>query len=253
MSASSLRAVVVDDEKLARDRLSRMLKKVGGTDLVGEASEGGGAVQLIDEVKPDVVFLDVQMPGMDGFAVLESLSHSPQVVFATAHDAYAIKAFEVHAIDYLLKPVSGNRLEEALRRVRERLDSQPPPDWSEVMSTLRSEARRFPEQIPVHKGKQILLLSVEEIYWFEVEFRLVYAHTASDRYMTNFTLKDLEERLDPEVFFRAHKSRIVNLRFVQSILPWFGGRYKLLMRDQAKTELELSRAQARVLRRRMQW
>ena len=103
--------------------------------------------------------------------MLENLSHSPHVIFATAHDAYAIKAFEVHAIDYLLKPVSGSRLGEALRRVRERVDTQPPPDWNDVLSTLRSEARRFPEQIPVHKGKQILLLPVDEVYWFEVNCR----------------------------------------------------------------------------------
>ncbi len=251
--SATVRVVVVDDEKLARARLGRLLKKEDGVELVGEASDGRSAVELIEREKPDLALLDVQMPEMDGFAVLEALAHSPQVVFATAHDAYAIKAFEVHAIDYLLKPVSAERLREALRRVRERLDSEPAPDWSKIVSSFRAEQRRFPEQIPVHKGKQILLLPVDEIYWFEVEYRLVYAHTASDRFMTNFTLKELEEKLDPEVFFRAHKSRIVNLRFVQSIVPWFGGRFKLMMRDQAATELELSRAQARVLRRRMQW
>ncbi len=249
----SLRVVVVDDEKLARDRLRRLLNKCEGVDLVGEAAEGNAAIELIDREEPDLVFLDVQMPEIDGFGVLEGISHSPHVVFATAHDAYAIKAFEVHAIDYLLKPVSGARLEETLRRVHERSDTEPAPDWGKVVSTLVGEIRRFPEQIPVHKGKQILLLPVEDIYWFEVEYRLVYAHSATDRYMTNFTLKELEERLDPEVFFRAHKSRIVNLRYVHAIVPWFGGRYKLGMRDAEKTELELSRAQARVLRRRMQW
>ncbi len=251
--SSGVRVAIVDDEKLARDRLGRMLRKAGDVQVVGEADDGAAAVRLIDEEKPDLVFLDVQMPGMDGFGVLERLSHRPHVVFATAHDAYGIQAFEVYAIDYLLKPVSRERLDEALRRVRERLDSQP-PDWQEMVTNLRGDApRRFPEQIPVHKGKQILLLSVDDIFWLEVEFRLVFAHTASERYMTNFTLKDLEDRLDPDIFFRAHKSRIVNLRKVQAIVPWFGGRYKLVMRNPEQTELELSRAQARVLRRRMQW
>lgn len=247
-----MRVALIDDERLARDRLGRMLRKVEDVDLIGEADDGMSAVRLIDREKPDVVFLDIQMPGMDGFGVLDGASHAAHVVFATAHDSYAIKAFEVHAIDYLLKPVSRARLEETLRRVRERLGTQP-PDWHEVVQAVRGEVRRFPEQIPVHKGKQILVLPVEEIFWLEVEYRLVYAYTASDRYMTNFTLKDLEDRLDPEVFFRAHKSRLVNLRRVQAIVPWFGGRFKLVMRNPEQTELELSRAQARVLRRRMQW
>lgn len=247
-----MRVLLVDDERLARDRLERMLRKVEGIDIVGHAEDGDAAVRLIDRDKPDVVFLDVQMPGMDGFGVLDSAAYSPHVVFATAHDAYAIKAFEVHAVDYLLKPISRQRLEETLRRVRARIGTQP-PDWHELARAVRSEDRRYPEQIPAHRGKQILLLPVEDIYWLEVEYRLVYAYSASERYMTNFTLKDLEDRLDPEVFFRAHKSRLVNLRKVQSIVPWFGGRYKLVMRNPEQTELELSRTQARVLRRRMQW
>lgn len=247
-----MRVALVDDERLARDRLGRMLRKIDGVEIVGEAEDGEAAVQLIDGAKPEVVFLDVQMPGMDGFGVLDATAHAAHVVFATAHDAYAIKAFEVHAVDYLLKPISRARLEETIRRVRTRLGTRP-PDWHEVVQSIRNETRRYPEQIPVHRGKQILVLPVDEIYWLEVEFRLVYAYTASDRFMTNFTLKDLEDRLDPEVFFRAHKSRLVNLRKVQAIVPWFGGRYKLIMRNPDQTELELSRAQARVLRRRMQW
>lgn len=247
-----MRVALVDDERLARDRLGRLLRKVEDIDVVGEADDGPSAVRLLDREKPDVVFLDVQMPGMDGFGVLDGASHAPHVVFATAHDAYAIKAFEVHAVDYLLKPISRVRLDETLRRVRERIGTQP-PDWHQFVESVRGESRRFPEQIPVHKGKQILVLSVDEIYWLEVEYRLVYAYTAGDRFMTNFTLKELEDRLDPEVFFRAHKSRLVNLRRVQAITPWFGGRYKLVMRNPEQTELELSRAQARVLRRRMQW
>ncbi len=252
MSASAVKVVIIDDEKLARSRLRRMLDKHDAVEIVGEAASGRDAIALLDREKPDVAFLDVQMPEIDGFGVLDEAEHSPHVVFATAHDAYAIKAFEIHAIDYLLKPVSRARLDEALSRVLDRVDS-PTPDWSEVAEVVRGEAKRYPEQLPVHKGRQILVLPVDEIYWFEVEFRLVYAHTINDRFMTNFTLKDLEERLDPEVFFRAHKSRIVNLRQVRAIVPWFGGRYKLSMRDEKASELELSRAQARVLRRRMQW
>ena len=176
------------------------------------------------------------------------------MVFATAFDEYAIRAFEVHAADYLLKPIARTRLEEALRRVRLRLDGQPTgPQLRELVELLEARQRRYLAQLPLHRGRQILVMPTEQILWFEVEYRLVYAHVDGDRYMTNFTLRELEERLDPEVFFRAHKSRLVNLKHVRAIVPWFGGRFKLVMRDQKGSEVELSRAQARELRGRMHW
>ena len=251
---SALRTLIVDDEKLARERLRGFLRAIDDVEVIGEAVNGPQAVQLIEELRPDLVFLDIQMPGMDGFGVLRALSHKPAVVFATAYDSYAIKAFEVHAADYLLKPISRDRLTEAVRRVRGRRDNgAPAPDFNELVRALQQRERRFASQLPVHKGRQILILPIEEIFVFDVEYRLVYAHTASERYMTSFTLKDLEDRLDPEVFFRAHKSRLVNLNHVKAIVPWFGGRFKLVMRNPANSEVELSRAQARVLRRRMHW
>jgi two-component system LytT family response regulator/two-component system response regulator LytT len=251
---SVIRTIIAEDEKLARERLQAFLRDIEGVEVIGQAKNGIEAVRLIEEKDPDLVFLDVQMPGMDGFGVLKAVTKRPQVVFATAYDEYAIKAFEVQAADYLLKPITRARLQEAVRRVRVRLENHAPkPDFTELLRALESRERRFLSQVPVHRGKQILILPVEEIFWFEVEYRLVYAHTAGDRYMTNFTLKDLEERLDPEVFFRAHKSRLVNLKHVRAVVPWFGGRFKLVMRDQAGSEVELSRSQARILRRRMRW
>jgi DNA-binding LytR/AlgR family response regulator len=249
-----IRTLIVDDEKLARERLHSFLRGVKDIEVIGQAHNGVEAIRMIEEEHPDLVFLDVQMPGTDGFGVLKAVSKPFQVVFATAYDEYAIKAFEVQATDYLLKPISRQRLEETVRRVRGRLESQAPAaDYKELLKTLESRGRRFVEQLPVHKGRQILILPVEDVYWFEVEYRLVYAHTGGDRYMTNFTLKDLEERLDPDVFFRAHKSRLVNLKRVKAIVPWFGGRFKLVMRNPESSEVELSRAQARVLRRQMKW
>ena len=249
-----IRTLIVDDEKLARDRLSGFLRKFDDIDIVGQATNGIEAVRQIEEEQPDLVFLDVQMPGLDGFGVLKAVKKAPQVVFATAFDEYAIQAFEVHAADYLLKPISRSRLEQALRRVRERLTGiSPALRVEDLMRALEARERRYLTQMPVHRGRQILVLSVEQILWFEVEYRLVYAHVDGARYMTNFTLKELEERLDPEVFFRAHKSRLVNLRHVRAIVPWFGGRYKLVMRDEAGSEVELSRAQGRELRSRMNW
>ena len=249
-----IRTLVVDDEKLARDRLLSFLRGCDDIDVIGQAANGVDAVRLIEEQSPDLVFLDVQMPGQDGLGVLKAVHKNPHIVFATAFDDYAIQAFDVHAADYLLKPVSRARLEEALRRVRQRLSGQAAaPQLRELMQMLEARARRHLAQLPVHRGRQILVVPVEQILWFEVEYRLVYAHVEGDRYMTNFTLRELEERLDPEVFFRAHKSRLVNLKHVRAIVPWFGGRFKLVMRDDKGSEVELSRAQARELRGRMHW
>jgi DNA-binding LytR/AlgR family response regulator len=250
----ALRTLLVDDERLARERLRAFLRGLEGVEIVGEAANGPEAVKLIEEQRPDLVVLDIQMPGMDGFGVLRALSHKPAVVFATAYDSYAIQAFEVQAADYLLKPISRDRLAEAVRRVRDRRENGTAgPDVQAIVRAVQERARRYATQLPVHKGRQILILPSEDIFWFEVEYRLVYAHTAGERYMTSFTLKDLEERLDPEIFFRAHKSRLVNLNQVKAIVPWFGGRFKLVMRNPGSSEVELSRAQARVLRRRMHW
>jgi len=249
-----IRTLVVDDEKLARDRLIGFLRHEDTIEVVAQAKNGVEAVKMIEDLAPDLVFLDVQMPGLDGFGVLQSITKRPRVVFATAYDEYAIKAFEVHAIDYLLKPISRTRLAESVRRVQERIEGRgAAEEIRELLTRLDGREKRYLWQVPVHRGKQILILPVDDVFWFEVEYRLVYAHIDGDRYMTNFTLKQLEERLDPETFFRAHKSRLVNLRKVKAIVPWFGGRFKLVMRDQAGSEVELSRIQARALRGRMRW
>jgi two-component system, LytTR family, response regulator LytT len=251
----TIRTLVVDDEKLARDRLTGFLSKLGDVELVGEATNGVEAVERIQDTKPDLVFLDVQMPGMDGFEVLKALPRPAfHVVFATAYDEYAIRAFEVQAVDYLLKPFARARVEEAIGRVRARIDRAAPAiDVESVLRRLEEGRKEYLRQIPVHAGKRILLLPSDEVLWFGVEYRLVYAHMADRAYMTNFTLRDLEERLDPETFFRAHKASLVNMRQVKEIVPWFGGRYKLVMRDPTASEVPVSRAQARALRAKFRW
>ena len=249
-----LRTLVVDDEKLARDRLCGFLRGIDGVEVIGEAANGPEAVAMIEDRRPDLVLLDVQMPGMDGFGVLRQITHKPAVVFATAYDNYAIKAFEVQAADYLLKPISRDRLRETVSRISDRrARAVADADLQQAMRAMQARDKRYAPQLTVQKGRQILLLATSDVYWFEVEYRLVYAHTAERAYMTNFTLRELEERLDPELFFRAHKASLVNMRQVKEIVPWFGGRYKLVMRDQAGSEVPVSRAQARTLRAKLRW
>jgi len=249
-----IRVAIIDDEKLARDRLMGFLRNASDVEVVAQADNGVDAVSVIQTEHPDVAFLDVQMPGLDGFGVVKALSQPPLIVFATAYDEYAIRAFEVHAADYLLKPISRQRLEETLRRVRERISGQAPAvELRALLERIEQHSRRYLDLIPVQRGRHIVVVPAEQVLWFEVEHRLVYAHIEGDRFMTNFTLKDLEEQLNPACFFRAHKSRLVNLKQVKSIVPSFGGRHKLVMRDQSSSEVELSRAQGRELRDRMRW
>jgi two-component system LytT family response regulator/two-component system response regulator LytT len=250
-----IRTLVVDDEKLARDRLSGFLRGLDDIELVGEAADGVQAVELISEHRPDLVFLDVQMPGMNGFDVLEALRPEvPHVVFATAFDEYAIRAFDVAAIDYLLKPIARARVAEAVARVRARLEtSSGASDLDALLARLSDRPRELLSRVPAHAGRRILLLKPEDVLWFGVEHRLVYAHTTERGFMTNFTLRELEERLDPDTFFRAHKATLVNLAQVKEIVPWFGGRFKLAMRGRDDADVVVSRAQARELRQRLRW
>jgi two-component system, LytTR family, response regulator len=248
-----IRTIVVDDEKLARDRMNTFLRKIPDIQLVGEAADGASAIELIETQRPDLVLLDVQMPGTDGFAVVRALKDPPNVIFATAYDEYAIKAFEIEALDYLLKPFSQTRLAAAVERVRQKIADGRARSDAEAIARAAEPRRSYATQIPVHTARKILVLPVKEILWFAVESRLVYAHVDGRSYMTNFTLRELEERLDPQVFFRAHKSRIVNLEQVKEIARWFGGRYRLVMRDSQSSQVELSRVQARELRARLGW
>jgi DNA-binding LytR/AlgR family response regulator len=255
VSTTTIRTLVVDDEKLARDRLNGFLSTLGGVEVVGQAANGLQAVEMIESEHPDLVFLDVQMPGMDGFEVLKALTKPPpQVVFSTAYDEYAIRAFEVQAVDYLLKPYGRARVEATVGRVRARLASADPSvDIEAVIRRIDERKQAWATQVSVHSGKRILLLPLDDVFWFGVEHRLVYAHNAERGFMTNYTLRELEDRLDPAIFFRAHKASLVNLQHVKEIVPWFGGRYKLVMRDQPASEVAVSRTQARTLRARLKW
>ena len=221
-----MRCVLVDDEPLARERLRALLAEAPmPVDVVGEAGSGQEAVPLIHQTRPDLVFLDVQMPVLDGFDVVDLLAPPrPHIVFVTAYDDYALRAFEVHALDYLTKPVRLERLVGTLERVA----AQATP--AEGLTALRRT--RPLQRLTVHVGRRLRIVQAEEIRWAEAEAKLVFVHlTDGQRYPTDFTLDELEARLDPQHFLRIHRSYLVNAAFVRELVPWFSGTYQLRLND----------------------
>ena len=253
MNAAPLRVLIVDDEPLARSRARRLVEQIGGCTIVGEAGSAAEARALIGAERPDLLLLDIQMPGEDGFALLRGLSTRPAVVFVTAFDHYAVRAFEENAVDYLLKPFRRERLEQALERARR--DLAHPGELAERLAVLLSAVGRGQgehlERFTVRVGIRQLILKADEVLWFGAEDKLVFATTATDRHYVNFTLDQLERRLDPRRFSRIHRGAIANLDWAAALRPGFAGTYRLQLKDDAKTELPVSRARARVLRERL--
>jgi DNA-binding LytR/AlgR family response regulator len=247
-----MRTLIVDDEVPARERLKRLLTDVEGVDLVGEAEDGIQAVEMIEADKPDLVFLDIQMPGLDGFGVIEALEDPPLVIFVTAYDQYAIQAFEVNALDYLLKPFTRQRLEKAVRRARQELadEEDVAARLGPLLESLATQGR-YLARLAVRARDRIRVLDVSEVDWIGVEGERVTVYVGDEVYSVRRTLGELEARLDPARFFRAHRSAIVNLDRVAEVIPWFKGSHKL--RLATGVEVELSRAQARALRKILDW
>ena len=247
-----LEVLIVDDEKPARERLRRMLSKIKGVEVIGEAEDGLGAIEQIEHLQPDLVFLDIQMPGLDGFEVIEAIRKPPLIIFVTAYDEYALRAFEVSALDYLLKPYSQDRLESAIGRIRiSSISKQAFTQRLDLLFGSLIEQGQFATRLPAQDREKIRLLDVAQIDWIGIEQGELSIHTSEASYRTRSTLDNLEARLDPEHFFRAHRSAIVNLDRIQEIIPWFKGSYKL--RLVTGVEIDLSRAQARELRKRFPW
>jgi two-component system, LytTR family, response regulator len=233
----SLRCLIVDDEPLARDRLRALLGESDvDVEVIGEAGSGRVAVPMILETEPDVVFLDVQMPGMDGFEVVALLPRPrPHVVFVTAFDEYALRAFEVHAVDYLTKPVRLQRLQETLRLVHDRGAVE---RRVRALEELAAEARLRPlKRIIAQVGRSMRVIPIEEVRWFEARDKLVFAHTADGAAPVSFTLDELEARLDPAQFIRLHRAHIVNGAAIRELAPWFSGTYVVLLHDETRLEV----------------
>jgi len=277
----TISALIIDDEQLARDELRYLLDSVGGVDVVAQGTNGIEAVDLIEEHRPDLVFLDVQMPGLDGFAVIQRLMERnrqraaageeaeplPQIVFATAYDQYAVRAFDVNAVDYLLKPFDSARVQQAVERVRGRMavgiangsggaTQSDSPIESQLDALLRllnrpqgvSRAAQ-PAKLIVQAQSRLLLIDQGEICYAAIDEGVIRVVTQSFEGQSKCrTLEELLELLDPAVFWRAHRGFVVNINHIREVVPWFKSSYQLRMTDKRQTEIPVSRAQTKRLR-----
>jgi two-component system LytT family response regulator len=242
-----VRVLIADDEPPARAKLRRLLDADPEAAVVGEAASGTEAVEMIERLRPDLVFLDIQMPGADGFGVLQAIDPAvmPHVVFVTAYDEYALRAFEVHAVDYLLKPFDADRFRTALARAKERGRARPSAGGDALDERIRrvlAEARPAPaylERVLVRTGTRAVFLRTDQVDWLEAEENYVRLHAGQESYLVRGTLAGLEERLDPARFIRVHRSHIVNLASVRELHPWSHGDWMIVLRD--GRELMLSR------------
>jgi DNA-binding LytR/AlgR family response regulator len=244
---------IADDEELARAKLRRALAARNDVAVIGEADNGETAVREIERLHPEILLLDVQMPGLNGFEVLRSLRHRPKVIFTTAHDHYAIEAFEVHSVDYLLKPYSRERLYRALDRALAET-SAPARDLERRLHQLLEAAAGVaaPQRLACQKKNEIYFVSPAEIVWIESADTLTFVHTASDRFRVHRTLDQLERDLQRSGFVRAHRSALVNLEFIRKVGPTAEGGLELTVESLARP-LPLSRRRARELRAKLGW
>jgi two-component system LytT family response regulator/two-component system response regulator LytT len=250
----SLSAVIVDDEQLARDELAYLLKGVGDVEVVAEAHNGLEAVNLIKEHTPDLVFLDVQMPGLDGFGVIKKLMDRhvpmPQIVFATAFDQYAVKAFEVNAVDYLLKPFDKKRVAQAVQKARERVQTTAPGDKLDTLvKMLEAQKPQQTSKVLLKASGRLFLVDQKDICFASIEDGVITVVTPTMEGQSNCrTLEELLATLDPNLFWRAHRSYLVNINRIKEVVPWFKSSYQLRMGDKNQTEVPVSRAQTKRLR-----
>jgi len=252
MTNHPLTAVVADDEQLARDELCFQLTQIDGVEIVSQASDGLQALDEIARLNPDVAFLDVQMPGLTGFEVARRLLENGTdlaVVFVTAFDHRAIEAFEVNAVDYVLKPVEPARLEQAVGRVRKRRAEQPLGDQLERLVRMMAGQKDRRNQIAIKLAERIVLVQADDIMYASLTEDSINIVTGQVSGTSNYrTLDELQARLDPDVFWRVHRSHLVNINKIKEIVPWFSRNYILRMRDAKATEIPVSRSQTRRLR-----
>lgn len=245
-----LKALIIDDEYPAREELRFMLSRFENIEIVGEATNATEALALIKALDYQILFLDVSMPGMNGLelgAVIQELARQPYVIFITAYDEYALKAFEVNAVDYVLKPVEEQRLKKAVDKVFKLYQEVNPPGLAGQLLPAGEEIKI--DRIPAEKLGKTILLNTGDIFFAFTEQDYVYLKTFEDKLLTRFTLKELAARLGAQMFFRTHRCYLVNLHKVKEIVPFFNGTYNLLLEDKQHSEVPVSRTQARKLRK----
>ena len=255
-----MRAFLVDDEPLAVRRLKRMLDETGRVEVAGSSSDPVDALAALSETAVDVLFLDIQMPGMTGFEMLGMMDRQPLVVFTTAYDQYALQAFEVNSIDYLLKPIEERHLSRALDKVeRLRASAVAAPDWKAMLAQLAGALRQpgaglaaeYPERIASRLGERIHVLELAKVTHFFAQEKLTYAATEGKSHVVDHTVSDLEQKLDPRHFFRIHRSTLLNLAWVKELDAWFGGRALVRLKDARSTELPVARERVQELKKRL--
>jgi two-component system LytT family response regulator len=250
----TIRALVVDDEPLARERVTTLLQGEADIEVVGECRDGHEAVDTILRTEPDLVFLDIQMPGADGFDVIKAVGpdRMPLVIFVTAYDQHALRAFEVRALDYLLKPFDRDRFRGALARARAQIESRETGDLRRRLLALVQELRPGParaDRLVVKTGGKLFFLRADEIDWIEAAGNYAKVHVGAESHLLRETMNTLETRLDPDQFFRIHRSRIVNMERIKEMQPWFNGEYVVILKNGVK--LTLSRGYREKLQERL--
>ncbi len=254
---STLRVYLVDDEPLAVERLKRLLSDVPEIVIAGSTTDPAAAVEFLSREKVDAVFLDIQMPGMNGFELLGRLPEQPFVIFTTAYDQYALKAFEVNSIDYLLKPIDPEQMRRALGKI-ERLRGQAKPAWMQspdfdallrqLANSLRAPVPKYPERIASRVGERVHLVELDSVTHFLAQDKLTYAFSGGRSYPIDYTIAELERKLDPKRFVRIHRAILLNLAWVAEVNARFGGQMYVALKDGQRTRLSVARDRVRALK-----
>lgn len=241
--------VIIDDEQLARELLREYIEQTENLTIVGEAIKGKDAIEMIDDLKPDLIFLDVQMPGITGFDVLDEITHDPYVVFTTAYDQYAIKAFEKNAVDYLLKPIDQERFQLAVKRALERMKTEQ-YNVGELLRDMKTENKTsYDSHIFVQKSEKLINLAVDEIMFLEASGDYTILTTKNDQFVSSSGIGKLEEILNPEIFIRVHRSTIININYLKEIEKHFNG--GMIVKMQNGKSFPVSRTYAKLIRKKV--
>ena len=230
------KVIIIDDESAGRQLINEYLKDYPELIVLGEANNGVDAVKICNEFKPDLIFLDIQMPGLTGFEVISHLNEIPYVIFSTAYDSYALQAFEVHAIDYLLKPYTKERFKKAIEKLKWESEVN---NISPLAESLMIDKQNFPDRILVNKNKKLITISVSEIIRIEAYGDYSKLYTSDDFFVSNYGISTLEEKLDPKLFIRVHRSSIINLKYIKEVQR-YGKTYEITMSNNDKIKVSLS-------------